>query len=184
MNPSDLGEISRNILLHLIDSSALFDGLSSPLLNTHYGYDAAFVSKVEGTSTLEEVRQVIINDLKISPDDVTEAHAQLVKSAVSMVAKRAAALAACAIGAVILHTGNDKAPVDEEDKGVDVGLDGSVAEFLPHFQDRMRVALKVIIGDKGEKRVRMGLAKDGSGVGGQCLVSFFLSSSILKSMSL
>ena len=42
-----------------------------------------------------------------------------------------------------------------------------VAEFLPGFQDRVREALKVLLGDEGEKRVRMGLAKDGSGVGGQ-----------------
>jgi hexokinase len=42
-----------------------------------------------------------------------------------------------------------------------------VAEFLPGFQDRVREALTVLLGEKGEKRVRMGLAKDGSGVGGQ-----------------
>lgn len=31
----------------------------------------------------------------------------------------------------------------------------------------MRKALKVLLGEEGEKRVRIGLAKDGSGVGGK-----------------
>lgn len=41
-----------------------------------------------------------------------------------------------------------------------------MAEFLPNFEQRVRKALKVLLGEDGEKRVRMGLAKDGSGVGG------------------
>ena len=40
-----------------------------------------------------------------------------------------------------------------------------VAEFLPGFEGRVRQALKVLLGEKGESRVRVGLAKDGSGVG-------------------
>lgn len=165
------------MLLNLIDRSELFNGFSSPILNTHYGYDAQFISKIEGCSNSDEVRKAIISDLKMDSDLIKEEDCVIVKACVGMVAKRAAALAACAIGAIILHTGNDKSPSDsgidgEADKGVDVGIDGSVAEFLPNFQDRMRDALKVIIGEKGEKRVRMGLAKDGSGVGGGSL--FFI----------
>jgi hypothetical protein len=45
----------------------------------------------------------------------------------------------------------------------------SVAEFLPGFQDRVRDSLKVLLGEEGTARVRMGLAKDGSGVGGKFL---------------
>jgi hypothetical protein len=48
-----------------------------------------------------------------------------------------------------------------------------VAEFLPGFQNRVREALKILLGEEGTARVRMGLAKDGSGVGGRsCLLSF------------
>ncbi|CCM04017.1 uncharacterized protein FIBRA_06174 [Fibroporia radiculosa] len=45
-----LGEITRNILLSLIDASPrplLFDGSSSAPLNTHYGLDTAIISEVE-----------------------------------------------------------------------------------------------------------------------------------------
>jgi hexokinase len=43
----------------------------------------------------------------------------------------------------------------------------SVFEFLPFFEERMRAALRLILGDSGEKRIKMGLARDGSGVGGE-----------------
>lgn len=48
-----------------------------------------------------------------------------------------------------------------------------VAEFLPGFEGRVREALKIVLGEKGEKRVRIGLAKDGSGVGGMSMVASF-----------
>jgi hexokinase len=43
----------------------------------------------------------------------------------------------------------------------------SVAEFLPNFEARMRAALREVLGVEGEQRIKMGLAKDGSGVGGE-----------------
>ena len=121
---SDLGEISRNMLLHLIDSSSLFSGYSSPILNTHYGYDTSFVSNVEGAKDKEAVKKIIIDDLGVDPKHVGEKDLEMVQWACSMVARRAASLAACAVAAVILHTGNDKVPEGATDTGVDVGLDG------------------------------------------------------------
>lgn len=155
------------MLLHFIDSSLLFDGHSSPILNTHYGYDTAFVSKVAAAKTDEEVKKIIVSDLNVDVEHITPTCIELVRWSIRMVSDRAAALAACAIAAVIVHTGNDKPSGDEQDKGVDVGLDGSVAEFLPGFQDGVRKTLEILLGQDGAKRVRMGLAKDGSGVGGR-----------------
>ncbi|KAL9010310.1 MAG: hypothetical protein Q9173_004743 [Seirophora scorigena] len=50
---------------------------------------------------------------------------------------------------------------------VDVGFDGSVIECYPRFEVHMREALRAVegIGPSGERRIRMGLAKDGSSVG-------------------
>ena len=55
---------------------------------------------------------------------------------------------------------------DEEDI-IDVGVDGSLVEFYPGFEELVREALREVpeIGELGEKRVRIGIAKDGSGVG-------------------
>lgn len=50
---------------------------------------------------------------------------------------------------------------------IDIGVDGSLVEFYPGFEEYIREALREIpeIGVAGEKRVRIGIAKDGSGVG-------------------
>ncbi|KAJ4295639.1 hypothetical protein N0V90_007652 [Kalmusia sp. IMI 367209] len=54
-----------------------------------------------------------------------------------------------------------------EEDIIDVGIDGSLIEHYPGFEAYMRSALDDVpeIGIEGEKRVKMGLAKDGSGVG-------------------
>ena len=56
--------------------------------------------------------------------------------------------------------------VSDEDI-VDIGVDGSLVEFYPHFEDYIREGLRAIdgIGPAGERRIRIGIAKDGSGVG-------------------
>lgn len=38
----------------------------------------------------------------------------------------------------------------------------------------MRAALRLILGDNGEKRIQMGMARDGSGVGGTYCVDDLL----------
>jgi hexokinase len=157
----DLGEIVRNILLYLIDNSLLFDGHSTQILNTHYGFDAAFVSAVEGAKSSSEVRDVIAKDLNVQ-QNITDRDVELVQWASRAVASRASTLAACAIAAVIKHT-----KALDKSGPIDIGVDGSVAEFLPFFEERVRVALRDVLGEEGEKRVVIGLAKDGSGVGGK-----------------
>jgi hexokinase len=42
----------------------------------------------------------------------------------------------------------------------------SLYQHYPEFEERMREALRILLGEEVEKRVEMGLAKDGSGVGG------------------
>lgn len=50
---------------------------------------------------------------------------------------------------------------------IDIGADGSLFELYPTFEADMRGALQEVpeIGSVGERRVRIGLSKDGSGVG-------------------
>ena len=56
--------------------------------------------------------------------------------------------------------------VNEEDI-IDIGVDGSLVEFYPNFEEYIREALREVpgIGPQGERRIRIGIAKDGSGVG-------------------
>lgn len=50
---------------------------------------------------------------------------------------------------------------------IDVGVDGSLFEFYPGLEEMMREVLREVqvIGVEGERRVRIGKAQDGSGVG-------------------
>ncbi|GFF42572.1 glucokinase [Aspergillus udagawae] len=50
---------------------------------------------------------------------------------------------------------------------IDIGADGSLIEFYPGFEVELRGAMRDVpeIGEAGERRIRIGLAKDGSGVG-------------------
>ncbi|KAF8540089.1 hypothetical protein BDD12DRAFT_881200 [Trichophaea hybrida] len=61
----------------------------------------------------------------------------------------------------------DKAETKKELEVIDIGVDGSVVEFYPGFEKYVREALREVeeLGVEGEKRIRMGVAKDGSGVG-------------------
>lgn len=43
----------------------------------------------------------------------------------------------------------------------------SMVQFYPGFEDRLRAALRDLIGGDAEKKVVIGMAKDGSGVGGK-----------------
>jgi len=208
-----LGEITRNVLLSLIDAAPkplLFNGKASSTLNKHYGLDTAVTSeieviwskdrtsqdsdhKVEGAaaisctdvpqapiyfgnenelsdddkSRLERIRNVLIQRLSLSSEDVSLRDAAIVRWAASLVAHRAAKLAACAVATVLVQTeraklgGGSKPP----DENIVVGVDGSLIEHYPNFNTNLRAALQSLVGEKVEVRVDIGMAKDGSGVG-------------------
>jgi len=146
-------------------------------LHTQWGLDTSFLSIAHGDSSLglKVTRQTLDRDYGVSAPSAEDAEA--VKLIASAIGKRAARLSAVAIAAVVLATGKLDKPQDiatagddshvNEDDVVDVGVDGSLVEFYPGFEDYMREALREIegVGEKGEKRIRIGIAKDGSGVG-------------------
>ena len=61
-------------------------------------------------------------------------------------------------------------PDGEDVEKIDIGVDGSVVEYYPGFERYLREALRdmqaLVPGAQGiEEAVRIGIAKDGSGVG-------------------
>ncbi|KZP07136.1 hypothetical protein FIBSPDRAFT_914553 [Athelia psychrophila] len=218
-----LGEITRNVLLSLIDASpkpVLFGGQSSPSLNSHYGLDTAVMSDVEEaweadsssapepkqTATppptkadaaaarkteslsspqweaslsaaeharLERVRQVAVAKLGLPAEAVSLRDAAIVRRVVTMVAGRAAKLSGAAIAATMVQTdravlgGGAPPPARKgEETRIGVGVDGSLIQFYPNYEQSCRTSLRALIGEETERRVDIGMAKDGSGVGG------------------
>ena len=156
-----------------------------------WGIDTSFLSIVQEdhSPTLRIVRQTLERDLAVSAASYEDAEA--VKLLVGAIGKRAARLSAVAMAAIVISTGrlhkdsistttpaittegksaqtedNTATEVQEEDI-IDIGVDGSVVEYYPGFEDYLREALREVtdIGPEGEKRIRIGIAKDGSGVG-------------------
>ncbi|KAK7696561.1 hypothetical protein QCA50_001219 [Cerrena zonata] len=215
-----LGEITRNILLSLVDAAPkplLFNGRASADLNKHYGLDTAVISEIEeawetgrngsipeskqvhgsnstqnaavltnGTSTksaphftevdklsaedksrLERIRNIIIQRLNIDAADVSLRDAAIVRWAASLVATRAAKLSGSAVAAILVQTeraklGGGLVPTEEK---IIIGVDGSLIEHYPNFNAQLRACVRGLVGEEVEKRIDLGLAKDGSGVG-------------------
>lgn len=165
-----LGEVTRNVLLHLVDSQVLFKGYSSKALNRHYGLDTAVMSALEAPSipnskesgdATSHVRDVIHSQLGIAQALIGDADCIAAARVSEIVGTRGCRLSACAIAATVRQTGNDKPDGDK----VIFGLDGSLVEFYPRFEQRIRDALIELLGEEVEKRISIVMAKDGSGVG-------------------
>jgi hexokinase len=158
---------------------------NSPIYQ-QWGIDTSFLSICAGDSSPGHrmLRQTLDNDYKISAVSAEDADA--VRRIAGAIGRRAARLAAVAIAGIVINTGRlgsssgtatteaksgiapSRGEVDVADEGmIDVGVDGSLVEFYPDFEEHIRQALREVaeIGDEGEKKIRIGIAKDGSGVG-------------------
>lgn len=174
-----LGEILRRALLSLYEHKdpnvALFKDNSShdndirstttvdptSALFKQWGIDTSFLSIVEEDQSdhLRITKQTLEKELNIGAASTEDCVA--VKMLVHAIGKRAARLSAVALGAVVISSNKLK-----EDEMVDIGVDGSLVEYYPGFEEYIREAFREIQGiGEDEKRIRIGLAKDGSGLG-------------------
>jgi len=175
-----LGEILRRAMLSLYqhedpeiaflkDASSADNDTSSTTtvkadspLYKPWGIDTSFLSIVEEDRSdhLRITKQTLERDLGINAPSTEDCVA--VKVLVHAIGKRAARLSAVALAAIIISTNRLN-----EDEVVDIGVDGSLVEYYPGFEDYIREAFAEIpeIGPGGSKKIRIGLAKDGSGLG-------------------
>ncbi|KAG8707119.1 glucokinase, partial [Ceratobasidium sp. 395] len=95
--------------------------------------------------------------LKVDEKWIKHADLEIVRWACQCVGTRAALLSGVAVAATVRQT---------EAKGsISVGIDGSLFEFYPNFEERLRKSLRVLVGQEVEEQIKIGRAKDGSGVG-------------------
>jgi hexokinase len=170
-------------------TTQIHDG--SPLYK-QWGIDTSFLSICAGDHgpSYQMIKQTLDKDYGVTA--VSAEDAEAIREIAGAIGKRAARLAAVAIAAIVINTGRLDSPaagattedkegiapprgdVEPSGKGdvaeddiIDIGVDGSLVEFYPNFEDHIRQALREIeeIGESGEKRIRIGIAKDGSGVG-------------------
>lgn len=177
-----LGEILRLVIIDLLknpnvsffkdENSSSNDWVSTTNiaetsgLYTEWGLDTAIMSvaAADNTPELSTLRQALESDLQVyapAHDD-----AQAFKAIANAIGRRAARLSAVAIAAIVLQTGKLDNP-ELKDEPIDIGVDGSLVEHYPYFRDMIYEALRIVdgVGEEGAKRIRIGIAKDGSGVG-------------------
>lgn len=186
-----LGELLRLVVVTMYEDPATglfsnFDPSKPAPLFKQWAVDASILSVAEGDESqdLEILRREIEISLGVPAAGLSTTDAHAVKIIAHAIGKRAARLAGMAIGSVILQGGQLTEDVDltvapaahnTDTNGhtgleagiIDVGVDGTLIELYPRFEEYMREALKAIkcIGESGEKRIRMGIAKDGSSIG-------------------
>ena len=95
-----LGEITRNVLLNLIDRRLLFEGHISPDLNQMWTFETAYMSTIEADAspTLHATRKILESTLSFPSTSLNDR--QIVKLVVELVGKRAARLSAAALAAM------------------------------------------------------------------------------------
>ena len=167
-----LGEVTRVVLLSLIDRELLFKGRSTPALNKHYGLDTELMSLIEAhpidgsandRASIQSIREVLVNKLGLADSLVTDADAIACHRVSEIVGTRGARLSACAVAATVQQAEVPKG------KKTRFAVDGSVVAFYPGFEERLRDALKTLLGEQ-ERDIEIGIAKDGSGAGGPSLL--------------
>ncbi|UNI24057.1 Hexokinase [Purpureocillium takamizusanense] len=135
----------------------------SGLLRTG-GLDSAILSvaAADNSPDLSTLRQSLENDLHVYNPALEDA--QAFKAVAGAVVRRAARMSAVAIGAIALRSGLLDDPKEEV---LDIGVDGSLVEHYPFFREMIYEALPAVegVGAAGAKKIRIGIAKDGSGVG-------------------
>lgn len=185
-----LGEILRRAILALIKDPKvqLFKDENSSSNDVHsttsiaedsglyrqWGIDTSLLSIAheDQSAGYKITRQAL--DRELGVDAASAEDAEAIKILAEAIGRRSARLSAVAIGAVVISAGNlaksgDSSDTEEvsEDEIVDIGVDGSLVEYYPGFEECIREAFREIpeIGQAGERRIRIGIAKDGSGVG-------------------
>jgi hexokinase len=119
---------------------------------------------------LDRMRRVIVEHIGFKEEEVSLRDAAIVRWICTLVARRSAILGGVGLAAILIQTNyatlkGEKTPTKGLNDRLDVGVDGSLVLYYPHFQQILRESLRLIVGEEVEKRVEIGVAKDGSGVG-------------------
>lgn len=161
-----LGEILRQVLIDLHSQGLIlteypsFDNLPHRLRTPFLlASEALSLFEIDDSTSLKASELELKNMLRLPTSYDERLAIQVITRAIS---KRAAHLAAVPIAALLIKIDAFKGHNTE----VDVGADGSLIEFYPTMRTFLRDAIAMTqLGSKGERRLHIKIAKDGSSVG-------------------
>jgi len=151
-----LGELSRLVLQDLATNGTLSCGLV-PLLLKKNGFETEYMSVMEGDNTPDlKMTGELLGASGLAGSSLKDR--RVFKKICAAISRRAARISASCIAAIVRKTDSRLS------RAHTVAVDGSVFEKHPTFAKNMDEALKEIFG-KDASRVKLTLAKDGSGKG-------------------
>jgi len=148
-----LGEIARIVLLKLVESGLLFNGVSSETLREPYEFPTKYISEIEidDDGTFAKTREIL---REIGIEAASNKDCSLIRRVCELVTQRAAYLSAAGVSAVLEKIGKPF---------ITIGVDGSVYRHHPHFHDLLVSKISQLVdGGRGFEFV---LSHDGSGRG-------------------
>lgn len=164
-----LGELLRVTLIELFKEGHIFTDLyksrggSLPhRLAEPWQLSSEVLSymQIDDSTDLKMSQLILENVLRLPTTKVERIFIQQLTQAIS---NRAAYLSAIPLAAILIRV---KDQYKDDPKDFEFGCDGSVVEFYPGFREKVLKAIELIDPLKGEnKKVRLQIAKDGSGVG-------------------
>ncbi|KAI8343350.1 hypothetical protein BC941DRAFT_458843 [Chlamydoabsidia padenii] len=160
-----LGEIVRNVLTYLVDRDLLFQGKSSSMLNTPYGFDTSYmyVCEVDHSPELDDTRIILEDMMHVS--NTSLADREIVKRVCELIGTRAALLVGTAIAAVVQHMATSGVGLGSNDEGCAISISGSIYEDYPSFHPRVCTTLKELIPEQVSSKLSVGIVKHSRIVG-------------------
>lgn len=150
-----LGEMVRLILSDLIEQKIIFANCKGKLIKNDFGTKYMTLVELDTTENLDEINEYLST---VGLHHATFDDRKLLKRVCTIVSNRAATLSSVAISAVISW-------MDPQlQKNHTIAIDGSLYEKYPHFKNTILHTLGLIYKDNSEK-IKLSLAKDGSGIG-------------------
>ncbi|XP_027722962.1 hexokinase-3 isoform X1 [Vombatus ursinus] len=151
-----LGEIVRQILLHLTCLGVLFRGQVFQCLQTKDIFKTKFLSEIESSDLQRRQVRAILEKLglPVSCDD-----ALMVREVCQAVSQRAAKLCGAGVAAVVEKIRENRGL---EELSVAVGVDGTLYKLHPHFSDQVKDTVRHLA---PRCSVRFLQSEDGSGKG-------------------
>ncbi|XP_012287629.1 hexokinase type 2 isoform X2 [Orussus abietinus] len=146
-----MGELTRLVLLKLINLGLLFDGKCPKELKKPGNFFTKYVSEIESDAKgkYTNCREILA---EIGCRNATDQDCENVRFACSVVSRRAAHLASAGIATLLEKMGENN---------VTVGVDGSVYRYHPHFHNLMTEKISQL----QKYKFDLMLSEDGSGRG-------------------
>ena len=152
-----LGELARMIIEDFIKRKMLFGGGHPGAFREKFSFKAEYMSVIESDRS-KDLSKIICLFRKLGIRNSTLEDRQTCREICRIISLRAARISAASLVAVI--TKIDPTMM----RNHTVAIDGSVYEKYPNFAERMKDAMRETLG-RPVSRVKMVLAKDGSGKG-------------------